>query len=110
MSDFDRALSAEAKELCPTGSGTPQALLALAYAGYRAWAKAGNLNFPDEKRYTLLQEILRYCAEECSLACCYPQEYRLREIAAMLDAAYPRYARTRERLSARRNRNVRAQH
>lgn len=109
MNDLYPALFREAKDLCEAGADTPQALLALTYAGYRAWAKAGNLNFPEEKHYALLQEILRYCAAECLLACCYPQEHRLQEIADMLDAAYPRYARTRARLSARRNRYGRPQ-
>lgn len=84
--DLYPALFREAKDLCEAGSDTPQALLALTYAGYRAWAKAGNLSFPEEKHYALLQEILRYCAAECLLACCYPQEHRLQEIADMLDA------------------------
>jgi len=104
VSDFYPALFGEAKDLCEASPDTPQALLALTYAGYRAWAKAGNLSLPDEKHYALLQEILRYCAAECLLACCYSQEYRLQEIADLLDAAYPRYARTRERLFERRNR------
>ena len=40
MSDFYPALFGEAKDLCETSPDTPQALLALTYAGYRAWAKA----------------------------------------------------------------------
>lgn len=71
---------------------------------YRARAKIGNLQFPPEKRHALLREIMRYCADECLLACCFTQEDRLERIAGMLDAAYPRYACTRARLAARRNR------
>ncbi|SPD37118.1 protein of unknown function (plasmid) [Cupriavidus taiwanensis] len=41
---------------------------------------------------------------ECLLACCFTQADRLERIAEMLDAAYPRYACTRARLDARRNR------
>ncbi|AEI83090.1 hypothetical protein CNE_BB2p02950 (plasmid) [Cupriavidus necator N-1] len=59
---------------------------------------------PPEKRYALLQEIMRYCAWECLLACCFASEDRLERIADMLDASYPRYACTRGRLAARRNR------
>jgi hypothetical protein len=47
---------------------------------------------------------MRYCADECLLACCFTQEDRLERIAGMLDAAYSRYACTRARLAARRNR------
>ncbi|WP_198293117.1 hypothetical protein [Cupriavidus sp. UYPR2.512] len=75
----------------------------MTHAGFRAWAKEGNLHFPDEKRYALLHEVLRYCADRCLLACCFSQERRLREIAEMLDGSYPRYALTRARVSARRN-------
>ncbi|WP_316157803.1 hypothetical protein [Cupriavidus sp. BIC8F] len=103
MTDFDRTLQQEAKTLFQPFHGTPGALLALTHAGFRAWAKAGNLNFPDEMRYALLQEILRFCAAECLLACCFSQERRLREITEILDGRYPRYARTRARLTARRN-------
>ncbi len=103
MTDYYRALQEEARALFQPFHGTPEALIALAHAGFRAWAKAGNLNFPDEKRYALLHEVLRYCAHQCLLACCFSQERRLREIAEMLDARYPRYAVTRARVSARRN-------
>ncbi|WP_316157423.1 hypothetical protein [Cupriavidus sp. BIC8F] len=109
MTDFYPALQREAKDLCQTGPDTPERLLALAHEGYRAWAKVGNLHFPPEKRYALLQEILRYCASRCLLACCFTQDYRLREIADMLDASHPRYACTRARVSARRNRYGRPQ-
>lgn len=104
MSDLDRKLHRDAVELCQTGPATPDKLVALAHAGLKAWAKVGNLQFPPEKRYALLQEIMRYCAEECLLACCFTQAERLERIADMLDAAYPRYACTRARLAARRNR------
>ncbi len=82
-------------------------MIALTHAGFRAWAKAGNLHFPDEKRYALLHEVLRFCAGECLLACCFSQERRLRDIAEMLDGSYPRYARTRAHVAARRNRHGR---
>jgi hypothetical protein len=52
---------------------------------------------------------MRHCAEECLLACCFTQADRLGRIADMLDAAYPRYACTRARLAARRNRYGRPQ-
>ncbi|RWA55736.1 hypothetical protein AU476_06405 [Cupriavidus sp. UYMSc13B] len=77
--------------------------MALTHAGFRAWAKEGNLHFPDEKRYALPHEVLRYCADRCLLACCFSQERRLREIAEMLDGSYPRDTLTRARVSARRN-------
>ncbi|KDP85596.1 hypothetical protein CF70_012900 [Cupriavidus sp. SK-3] len=104
MSDFDRELHREAVELCQTGPATPDKLVALAHTGLKAWAKIGNLQFPPEKRYALLLKITRYCVDECLLACCFTQEDRLERIAGMLDAAYPRYACTRARLAARRNR------
>ncbi|MDK2660849.1 hypothetical protein [Cupriavidus consociatus] len=104
MSDLDRQLHRDAVELCQTGPATPDKLVALAHAALKAWAKVGNLQFPPEKRYALLQEIMRYCAWECLLACCFTQADRLERIADMLDAAYPRYACTRARLAARRNR------
>lgn len=104
MSEFDRLLHREATELCQTGPATPDKLVALAHAGLKAWAKVGNLHFPPEKRFALLQEVMRYCAEECMLACCFTQEDRVQRIADMLDATYPRYARTRAKLAARRNR------
>lgn len=104
MSEFDKALHQEAKALSVNLDGTPEALLTVAHAGYKAWAKEGNLHFPDETRYALLHEILRYCADECLLECYPSQERRLREIAEMLDQRYPRYACTRARLRARRNR------
>ncbi|MBF6989312.1 hypothetical protein [Cupriavidus sp. IK-TO18] len=103
MSDLDRQLHREAVELCQTGPATPDKLLALAHTGLKAWAKVGNLHFPPETRHALLLQIMRYCAWEC-LACCFSQEDRLERIADMLDAAYPRYACTRARLAARRNR------
>lgn len=103
MTDFDRTLHQEAKALFQPFHCTPQALIALTHAGFRAWAKEGNLNFPDEMRYALLHEVMRYCANQCLLACCFSQERRLHEIAEMLDARYPRYALTRARVSARRN-------
>ncbi|QCC05445.1 hypothetical protein E6A55_33195 (plasmid) [Cupriavidus necator H16] len=84
MSVFDRLLQQEANELCQTGAGTPGKLIALTHAGFRAWA---NLTFPPEKRFALLQEILRYCASQCLLACCFTQEYRLQEIAPRHDHA-----------------------
>jgi len=89
MTDFERTLRQEAKVLFQPFHGTPGALIALTHAGFRAWAKGGNLQFPDEKRYALLHEVMRYCADECLLACCLSQERRLREIAEMLDASYP---------------------
>ncbi|MCY1203936.1 hypothetical protein D9M68_226470 [compost metagenome] len=103
MSEFDKALHEEAKELSVNLDGTSQALLALSHAGYKAWAKEGNLQFPEEKRYALLHEILRYCAYGSLLECYPTHESRLREIAGMLDGRYPRYARTRARLQERRN-------
>lgn len=103
MSELDKALNEEAKALAVGLDGTPQALVALAHAGYRAWAKDGNLQFPEDRRYALLGEILRYCADENLLERYSAQECRS-EIAEMLDARYPRYARTRARLLARRNR------
>ncbi|WP_232232599.1 hypothetical protein [Cupriavidus sp. amp6] len=106
MTDYYRALQEEATASSSHFMARPR-LIALAHAGFRAWAKAGNLNFPDEKRYALLHEVLRYCADRCLLACCFSQEWRLREIAEMLDASYPRYALTRARVSARRNRHGR---
>ena len=109
MSDFDHQLQIEANELCRTQPSMSGKLMALAHAGFRAWAKAGNLSFPPEKRYALLQEVLHYCASECLLACCYCQHYRLSQIADMLDASYPRYARTRAKMAERRNRNGRPQ-
>lgn len=107
MTELYQTLQQEAKALFQPFHGTPEALIALAHAGFRAWAKAGNLNFPEEKRYALLHEVLRYCADRCLLACCFSQERRLSEIAEVLDASYPRYALTRARVSARRNRNGR---
>ncbi|KAI3602916.1 hypothetical protein D8I24_3094 (plasmid) [Cupriavidus necator H850] len=104
MTDFYQTLHQEAKALFQPFHGTPEALIALAHAGFRAWAKAGNLNFPEEKRYALLHEVLRYCADQCLLACCFSQEHRLRDIAAMLDGRYPPYALTRARVSARHDR------
>ncbi len=86
MSDLDRQLHRDAVELCQTGPATPETLVALAHAGLKAWARVGNLQFPPEKRYALLQEIMRYCAWECLLACCFAQEDRLERIAEMLDA------------------------
>ncbi|MDK2660830.1 hypothetical protein [Cupriavidus consociatus] len=103
MSDLDRQLHRDAVELCQSGPATPDKLMALAHAGLKAWAKVGNLQFPSEKRYALLQEIMRYCACECLLACRFTQADRLERIADMMDAAYPRYACTRARLAARRN-------
>ncbi|CAG2161006.1 hypothetical protein [Cupriavidus numazuensis] len=103
MTDFERTLQQEAKALFQPFHGTPEALLALARAGFRAWANAGKLHFPDEKRYALLHEVLRFCADECLLACCFSKERRLRQIAEMLDGSYPRYALTRARTTARRN-------
>ncbi|MDX6007273.1 hypothetical protein [Cupriavidus necator] len=105
MTDLHQML--EAKALFQPFHGTSEALIAMAHAGFRAWAEADNLNFPEEKRYALLHEVLRYCADRCLLACCFSQERRLSEIAEMLDASYPRYALTRARVSARRNRNGR---
>ncbi|MFC4518492.1 hypothetical protein [Cupriavidus pinatubonensis] len=107
MTDFERKLQQEAKALFQPFHGTPGALIALTHAGFRAWAKAGNLHFPDEKRYALLHKVLRFCAGECLLACCFSQERRLRDIAEMLDGSYPRYARTRAHVAARRDRHGR---
>jgi hypothetical protein len=104
MSDLDRQLHRDAIELCQTGPATPAKLVALAHAGLKAWAKVGNLQFPPEKRYALLQEIMRYCAWECLCACCFSRDHALQKIADMLDGSYPRYARTRARLAERRNR------
>jgi hypothetical protein len=53
----------------------------MAHAGLKTWAKVGNLQFPPEKRYAVLQEIVRHCAEECRLACCFTQADRLGRIA-----------------------------
>jgi hypothetical protein len=69
VTDLYQTLHQEAKALFQPFHGTPEALIALAHAGFRAWAKAGNLNFPEEKRYALLHEVLRYCADRCLLAC-----------------------------------------
>ncbi|AEI82245.1 hypothetical protein CNE_BB1p08310 (plasmid) [Cupriavidus necator N-1] len=65
----------------PNRSSYARKLVALAHAGLKAWAKVGNLQFPPEKRYAVLQEIVRYCAEECLLACCFTQADRLGRIA-----------------------------
>ncbi|SPD37117.1 protein of unknown function (plasmid) [Cupriavidus taiwanensis] len=62
MSDFDRQLLGMRLSWCQTGPATPDKLVALAHAGLKAWAKVGNLQFPPERRYALLQEIMRYCA------------------------------------------------
>ncbi len=43
-------------------------LMALVHAGFHV-GEAGNVSFPTEKRYALLQEVLRYCASECLLTC-----------------------------------------
>lgn len=48
MSDFDRQLHREAIDLCQTGPATPDKLVALAHAGLKAWAKVGNLHFPQK--------------------------------------------------------------
>ena len=104
MTDFDRELQRLANELSGVGHDKPAQLLALTYAGFRAWAKVGNLNFPPERRHELLQEILRFCAYECLCACCFSRDDALQRIADMLDGSYPRYARTRARLEERRNR------
>ena len=71
MSDLDRKLHRDAIELCQTRPATPEKLVALAHAGLKAWARVGNLQFAPEKWYALLQEIMRYCAWECLLACCF---------------------------------------
>ncbi|WP_439672871.1 hypothetical protein AEMCBJ_33280 (plasmid) [Cupriavidus necator] len=104
MSEFEKALHQEAKALSENLDGTAGQLLALTHAGYKAWAKEGNLHFPEPKRYALLHEILRYCAYGSLLECNPTQWDSLRKIAEMLDRRYPRYACTRARLRARRNR------
>ena len=59
----------------------PDKLVALAHAGLKVWVKVGNLQFPPKKWYALLQEIMRYCAWRCLLACGFTQEHRLERIA-----------------------------
>ncbi|WP_427308827.1 hypothetical protein [Cupriavidus sp. H39] len=104
MNEFDRQLQALANELSQVGHDKPAQLLALTYTGFRAWAKVGNLSFPPERRYELLQEVLRFCADESLCACCFSRDHALQKIADMLDGSYPRYARTRARIEERRNR------
>ena len=104
MNDFDRQLQRLANELCQASHDTPAQLVALTHAGFRAWAKVGNLSFSPERRHELLQGVLRFCANECLCACCFSRDHALQKIADMLDGSYPRYARTRARLAERRNR------
>ena len=104
MNDFERALHQEAKVLSLTISATPEALLTLTHAGYRACAKEGNLRFPDENRYALLHEVLHHSVSWRLYVCCLPRERCLREIRRNAGWAHPRYACTQARVQARRSR------
>ncbi|MGT2455146.1 hypothetical protein ACU4GI_18570 [Cupriavidus basilensis] len=88
-------LQLEANTLAASLDGTPGALMALTHAGYLDWAKARRLNFQSPLRETLLLEIMRFCANTHLLECPPEDGCRRQEIADMLDARYPRYARLR---------------
>jgi len=79
---------------------TPDELLATAHRGYKCWARERRLHFPELRRCALLFEILQYSADEnlVERASCEEPGFENTEIAKMLDARYPRYARLRLRV------------
>lgn len=93
--DNQRALVLEARRLAEHLDGTADQLLALAYAGYRAWTKNRRLHFLEDRRHALMINILRYCAETHLLECPPFDRTSNEVIEDALDASYPRYARNR---------------
>ena len=93
--EYQRILNGEAQRLAEHLDGTAEALLALTYAGYRAWTRNRRLHFPDGRRHALLLEILRYCADAHLLECLPFDLSRVEAIEHALDELYPRYARLR---------------
>ncbi|KAF7962648.1 hypothetical protein AWV80_19400 [Cupriavidus sp. UYMU48A] len=78
--------------------------MATAYRGYKCWAHERRLHFPEPRRYALLLDILQCCSDEhlVERASCEEPGFANAEIAEMLDARYPRYARLRLRMKQRR--------
>lgn len=103
--DIDRALRKKAATLVANGlDATPHELLATAYRGYKCWAHERRLHFPEPRRYALLLDILQYCSDEYLVerASCEEPGFANAEVAEMLDARYPRFARLRLRMKQRR--------